>query len=302
MLKHRLIFGPILIVAFLGIVVLNEWIDRDLVLSEWWRDALGGRERLPRGLLLFVVSLVIAPLGALEISNVYRANGILTRSWLTALAAVAGLVLSYAIPADLPTPTALAILSTGMIAVFCLALITLTHGRNVEGVVAGSAAVVLAMVYIGLLLGFYLAIVRWHSAWWIVGIVMTTKMCDSGAYFTGRAIGKHKLIPWLSPGKTWEGLWGGVVTATLFGGLFAWLSALLPEARDHVPLWLGLVCGAVFGVVGQLGDLAMSLFKRDAGLKDSSTIIPGLGGVMDVLDSPLLVAPVAYWMLAGGGA
>jgi phosphatidate cytidylyltransferase len=149
--------------------------------------------------------------------------------------------------------------------------------------------------------GFFLAIRRTHSAWWIVGIILVTKACDSGAYFTGRAIGRHKLIPWLSPGKTWEGLAGGIALATIAGLVMAAASRWLPTAEDHVPLWLGALCGVVFALVGQFGDLAVSLLKRGAGMKDSSSLLPGLGGVLDVLDSPLMVAPVAYWILVVGG-
>jgi phosphatidate cytidylyltransferase len=152
------------------------------------------------------------------------------------------------------------------------------------------------MVYLGFMLGFLLALRRSHSAWIVVGVVVVTKACDTGAYFTGRAIGRHKLIPWLSPGKTWEGLFGGVAASVIVGTALAAASRFLSE-DDHVPLWLGAVCGTVFAVVGQLGDLAVSLFKRGAGIKDSSGILPGLGGVLDVLDSPLMVAPVAYWIL-----
>ena len=104
------------------------------------------------------------------------------------------------------------------------------------------------------------------------------------------------MIAWLSPGKTWEGLAGGVATAVLVGVVLAAASGLL-DRNDRVPLWLGAICGVVFAIVGQLGDLTVSLFKRGAGMKDSSKILPGLGGVLDVLDSPLMVAPVAYWIL-----
>ncbi len=104
------------------------------------------------------------------------------------------------------------------------------------------------------------------------------------------------MIPWLSPGKTWEGLAGGVVAAVAVGVGLATASRWL-EPADRICIWVGAVCGAIFAVVGQLGDLTMSLFKRGAGIKDSSKILPGLGGVLDVMDSPLLVAPVAFWML-----
>ena len=84
----------------------------------------------------------------------------------------------------------------------------------------------------------------------------------------------------------------------LFAGMgFAAMSYWLSEPHDQVPLWIGLACGSVFAIVGLFGDLTVSLFKRGAGLKDSSTVLAGIGGVLDILDSPLMVAPVAYWML-----
>ncbi len=190
-------------------------------------------------------------------------------------------------------------MSTGIIAVFVLSLLVFSRHHNVEGVVAAAGAVVFAMVYLGLMFGFLLALRRSHSAWIIVGVIAVTKACDTGAYFTGRAIGRHKLIPWLSPGKTWEGLAGGVAASVLVGALLAAASSWLEEP-DRVPIWLGAACGVVFALVGQLGDLAASLFKRGADLKDSGAALPGMGGVLDVLDSPLFVAPVAYWMLELG--
>jgi predicted nucleic acid-binding Zn-ribbon protein len=134
-----------------------------------------------------------------------------------------GLILSYSIPTrtavspGTETTTTIAIISTGMMLVFVIALLTFSRHRNVAGVVAAAGAVVFAMVYLGFMLGFLLALRRSHSAWIVVGVIVATKSCDTGAYFTGRAVERHKLIPWLSPGKTWEGLFGGVVVAVLVG-------------------------------------------------------------------------------------
>ena len=290
-------------IILLGIVWVDNWLD-GVELAGMWKELFAQKQHPPRGLVLFGLALIIAPLAARELSAIFRANGIASRTWLTSLAAITGLVLSYSIPtqteatAGTQTITAIAILSTGMIALFVMSLVTFSQGRNVQGVIAAAGAVVFAMIYLGLMMGFFLALRRDHSAWLIVGVIMVTKACDSGAYFTGRAIGRHKMIPWLSPGKTWEGLAGGVVTASVVGVLLALASQWLPDRTDHLPWWLGIVAGVLFAVFGQFGDLAMSLFKRDAGLKDSSTILPGLGGVLDVLDSPLMVAPIAYWLFA----
>jgi len=300
-LRYRLITGPILIVGLLALVMLDNKVD-SMQLHGVWQDLFRGKEHPPRGLVLFLLALGLAPLAAVELSAIFRANGIKTRTWLTTLAIITGLTLSYSIPTrtavtpGTETMTTIAILTTGMIAVFVIAILTFSRDRNVAGVVAAAGAVMFAMVYIGFMLGFLLALRREHSAWIIIGVIAVTKACDTGAYFTGRAFGRHRMIPWLSPGKTWEGLAGGIVTAVAVGIGLAAASRWLGPA-DRIPIWVGAVCGAVFAVVGQLGDLTMSLFKRGAGLKDSSTILPGLGGVLDVLDSPLMVAPVAWWLL-----
>ena len=122
-------------------------------------------------------------------------------------------------------------------------------------------------------------------------VLLCVKFTDIGAFFTGKSIGRHKLIGWLSPGKTWEGLAGGLVVAAAVGAICApWL----PELD-----WIkGALFGAILGLVGQGGDLLESLMKRDADVKDSGGSIPGFGGVLDVIDSPLMAAPVAYLLFS----
>jgi phosphatidate cytidylyltransferase len=116
-------------------------------------------------------------------------------------------------------------------------------------------------------------------------------LCDSAAYFAGRAFGRHKLFPRVSPNKTWEGALAGFAAAVLVFVLFQRLLLPYLSLRDAV------VCGAVVGVFGQIGDLTESLLKRDAGVKDSSSLIPGHGGVLDRFDSLLFVAPLLYFYL-----
>jgi len=296
-LKYRLMTGPILIVLLLGVVLFDTWLDT-ITLTGGWQRVFAGKDHLPRGLALLCLAMILAPLMARELALIVERSGIMARQWLITLAAMTGLILSYSIPMGMDVIDAVAVVATGLIVMFVLSIVTFSSGRNVEGVVAAAGAVMFSMVFLGLMCGFLLALRREHSAWWIVGVVMTTKACDIGAYFTGRAIGRRKLIPWLSPGKTWEGLAGGIVTASIVGTLLAWASVLLPHEHDHVHPAIGAIGGVLFAIVGQFGDLAVSLFKRGAGLKDSSTILPGMGGVLDVLDSPLMVAPVAYWLLS----
>ncbi|MEK6284607.1 MAG: phosphatidate cytidylyltransferase [Acidobacteriota bacterium] len=114
-------------------------------------------------------------------------------------------------------------------------------------------------------------------------------MTDTGAYYTGRAIGRHKLAPRISPGKTIEGAIGGFVMAVVAG----YLCKL--TFFHEIPVVHALALGAAMGVIGQIGDLAESMLKRGAGVKDSGVLLPGHGGMLDRVDSILFCAPVLFY-------
>ena len=114
-------------------------------------------------------------------------------------------------------------------------------------------------------------------------------MTDTGAYYTGRAIGRHKLAPRVSPGKTIEGSVGGFIAAAIAGVVCR--EVFFPE----IPLLHVIALGVIIGIVGPIGDLAESMLKRGAGVKDSGVIFPGHGGMLDRIDSLLFCAPVIYY-------
>ncbi|HEX4795215.1 MAG TPA: phosphatidate cytidylyltransferase, partial [Humisphaera sp.] len=173
--------------------------------------------------------------------------------------------------------------------------------KQTSDAIVRMAGTVLATLYLGGLGWFLMAIRVKHSphfdgsVWMLLMILIVVKSTDIGAYFGGRALGRHKMIPWLSPGKTWEGLFFGVLTA---GGVGAAMGHKLPGHGMAMPPWKGFVFGAIIGAIGQVGDLLESLMKRDAEVKDSGRLIPGFGGVLDVIDSPLFAAPFAYLLLS----
>jgi len=156
-----------------------------------------------------------------------------------------------------------------------------------EGTIRNVSASFFSIIYLGLLCGFILGIRIGWGTWVILHFIFTVKSSDIGAYTLGRLIGKHKLCPTISPGKTWEGLAGAALFAAGVSFVFSHFCGIMPG------LW-AIGFGAVFGVLGQLGDLVESMIKRDAASKDSSSSIPGFGGLLDVIDSPLATAPAAF--------
>jgi len=131
---------------------------------------------------------------------------------------------------------------------------------------------------------------RW-GGYMVISIFATIWICDSAAFHVGSAVGKHKLFPRVSPNKSWEGAVAGLVFAVV--AATAARSLVLP----FLSMTSAIVIGLIVGTIGQLGDLTESLLKRDAGVKDSSTLIPGHGGAFDRFDSVLLVAPCVYLYL-----
>lgn len=165
-------------------------------------------------------------------------------------------------------------------------------------------AELLGVSYVGFLLAM-LAELRWvagpQTGYLALGaLIISAKLGDVGGYTFGRLWGKKKLVPRLSPGKTWMGGFGAIFGASL--GAWLWLQFTPSLFKDSwsAPAWYwSILFGAIIGVVGLVGDLCESLIKRDVGKKDSAELLPGFGGLLDLLDSPLYAGPVAFllWKL-----
>ena len=164
-------------------------------------------------------------------------------------------------------------------------------------ILIGTGVTLLGVIYIAFLGGFLVAtmtgfnasVVPFLSVKLLAFFFITVMSADSGAYFVGRAIGKHKIVPKISPGKSWEGLVGGIVVSCI-GAVVASYS-FFPEL-SIVP---AISLAVVFTVVGFFGDIAESAIKRGAGAKDAASILPGHGGFLDRLDSLLFTAPILYF-------
>lgn len=294
MLHKRVIVGSLLIVSLVLGLWLDGVIDR-LALPGPIADALH-KETFPPGTLLFPVIAALSLIASRELAAMLRHKGINASARASTTAAVIGLVVSTFVPEYWPAVEAAALVATAAVGVLVASMVFHARHCTVEGVIAATGSTLLAFVYLGLLFGFLMAIRRQHEVWIILWVLLVTKSCDIGAYFTGRAIGRHKLIPWLSPGKTWEGLIGGITFASIIGALGAWILGQAGVPASPSPL-VGVLAGVLFALVGHAGDLMASVLKRDAGVKDSGSALPGMGGLIDVLDSALLVFPAAYWLL-----
>ena len=153
------------------------------------------------------------------------------------------------------------------------------------------AILLFALFYISWFLSFFIKIkFLQEGAKLVTFLVLVTKGGDVGAYFIGKYFGKHPLIPRISPYKTKEGAIGGLLTCVVIAVLS---KSFLPEFTYSRLIFLGFL----FGVLGQIGDLAESLFKRDFDAKDSSRALPGLGGMLDTIDSLLFTTPIFYFYL-----
>jgi phosphatidate cytidylyltransferase len=281
-MRTRLLTGIVLIACLLGVA---------------WADARVAPLRIRPGvefdglLFLGIAALLLAPVLAIEFSRMARGAGVRASALVCVLAAVMG-CLSVAGASWAETPRQLALLmALPPLGAVAFAAIAATRGQQVDGIAAACGAAALSYVLIGLSLGCWSALRSDTDAWTLAAVILVVKSSDIGAYFTGHAIGRHKLIPWLSPGKTWEGFVGGVALAAGVGAaLGAW------GALPAITLQAGVALGLVMGFVGPFGDLLESALKRGAGMKDSGRIIPGMGGLFDVLDSLLMAGPVA-WLL-----
>jgi phosphatidate cytidylyltransferase len=260
-------------------------------------------DRAPWYPVLLLLLLVLALAGCAELLNLLGSVARLPE-WFC-YTAVTLLVLANW-PAHLPGPVA-AVGSPWLWVGGALAAVVLTAFvvemagfREPGGSVVRIAVIVWLVSYLGLLPSFF-AQLRWlggaapeEGTAALALAVFVPKCCDIGAYFTGRFLGRHRMTPVLSPKKTWEGAAGGLFAAVLAA---LGIDRLGPAAVLHGNLVYEIGFGFTVGVAGMVGDLAESLIKRDCRQKDASAAVPGFGGVLDVVDSVLFAAPVAYaWL------
>jgi phosphatidate cytidylyltransferase len=125
-------------------------------------------------------------------------------------------------------------------------------------------------------------------------LVAVTKFSDMGAYFVGSRIGRHQMMPHISPSKTWEGFFGSLIFSTAASCL---LIFLMPKHLAWLNLFQGTILGLLIGVAAVVGDLGESILKRSTGVKDSGALLPGIGGMLDLIDSLLFTAPLLYFYL-----
>ncbi len=264
---------------FAGLVLLDGWLDGSLLKGQTPAAVQGT-------ILCFLVALLAIP-ATLELASLAQKNQVYIFK-LAAIPSTLFIVLSFYIfqffhIADFELFFILFVLSGTVLLAFLIQAIRF----GTVGVLKNCSATLFSVLYLGLLCSFVPAIRIDFGPWAFLMFVFTIKCSDIGAYTFGSLFGKHKMSPSISPGKTWEGLAGAIVFASVTGYFFALSCGIMSPTS-------GVVFGAVFAVLGQLGDLAESMLKRDAAAKDSSVRIPGFGGILDVIDSPLATAPAAY--------
>lgn len=300
MLRWRLISAAVIISLLLGTMWLDFW-------QVLWATP---------GAWLMPIMLLVSLLGTEEVLSLLRAKEHQLVGWpvylgnfliplsasLTIVLAMAGRSLSAQFAASYDRWPLAAL--TVVIAFIFLAQMQryVGPGRNIISV----ALAIFTVCYIGVLISFW-ALLRLHAdngrgMLALVSMLVIVKMADTGAFFVGKNLGRHKMTPVLSPGKTWEGAVGGVVVACLVSwAVFHWLGGSLVGATYRRPaIVAALAYGGTLALAGMLGDLAESLLKRDMERKDSSTWLPGLGGVLDIIDAPLLAGPIAWLWWATG--
>jgi len=303
MLSRRLCFGAIIIAVVVGL----SWLDVSIYRYGLAKDIVW----LPKGSILLPTYLVCLVLMTREVLRLLNAAGLkpLTSSvylgtlFIATSCWIANVIQQYNLEvlekttsrggwqwAATASFTALLAVACGIILAFAAEMRRYSHPG---GVMINLAGAVFTFAYLGLLSCFMIQLHMAYGIEAILSLVVVTKMCDSGAYVFGKLFGKYRITPSLSPGKTLEGFIGGFLFAC--AGSWLWFDGVLLYFNQPPTPFLGWVMfGLAVALTGMVGDLAGSLIKRDSHMKDSGHAVPGFGGVLDIFDSLLMAAPVAY--------
>ncbi len=172
------------------------------------------------------------------------------------------------------------------------------YERGDDKAAASFALTLSGILYLGWVGGFLITLRALpNGLGWTLTALPATWLADCGAYYIGSWLGKRKLSPRLSPGKTWAGIFGALIWGTVSGLLLVLLWRAVGFLPTTTPLWQGAVMGLVLAVLTPIGDLFVSLFKRTAGVKDTGNLIPGHGGILDRIDTWIWAALIGYYLV-----
>ena len=278
MVKKRIFFGALMTALFAGIAIFDGWLDGSLTQTTSDNKEIQGTIFC----ILLVLLLSVADLEFARMAFGRQLIVFVPVSVVTIILAATGRYWAQLIESRQ---------SDYLLILFSLALLTSMLFQylrfGISSLLANCGVNSFAFLYFGVLGYFCIAVRVEFGLWPLLMYIFVVKCTDIGAYTAGKLFGKHKFSPNISPGKTWEGMAGGIIFATLVALGFA-------AAFGIMTLPMAIVFGVGFAFIGQLGDLAESLLKRDAQQKDSANIVPSFGGIMDIIDSPLVAAPFAY--------
>jgi len=295
----RLLFATLILLPLVGLLIADFF----------WNGGAPGVWLAPLGLAISLAA-------AAEIVDMLRGKEHDVVAWsvyagitlilVAAFAPLAWQLAGAVYPADCPL-AGMGLPMTAAAAAVALAFVAeMLRYREPGGVIVNVALAMFVIMYIGLLMSFVFKLRMFHDNAWgmaaLVSLAFVAKWSDVGAYACGRLFGRRKLAPLLSPNKTIEGAIGGVAFAAFAAAVFFYgLVPLIVGSDARLPTWWGcLIYGVVIALSGIIGDLSESLLKRDMQRKDSSRWLPGLGGVLDILDSVLMAAPPAYFCWVAG--
>lgn len=278
MLQYRLVFGTLLGLGLVAIVLLDGWLDGSLT-------ANASDDRSPEGLLFLAMVCGLVIMAHMELSAIIRGRQVMVPTLFLTAASVVFCTMPYW--PDIGHMGWGGYACAGLVFTLVVILGYYGLGKGPDGALVGTGVGLFAVLYLGLQCAFVVAIRLAFGVWVLLMYIWVVKGADIGAFTVGRLLGRRKLIPIISPGKTWEGLVGGIGLGVLVAVVFAYVFAIMN-------IWYAIWFGICFAVLGQIGDLSESVIKRDGRIKDTSCLVPGFGGILDLVDSTLVPAPWAY--------
>ena len=278
MLKHRLFFGILMSALFIAVVIFDGWLDGSIT-------ALADDDKPIQGTVFCLLIALLAIPAQLELSKLAAAKNLKIFLPVSIISSILFATNGYLLQFIEIRPEIYLIFLSAFVLFALLLYQYMFH--SISGVLANCGASYFSILYLGLLSGFCVSTRLEFGTWPLLMFIVVVKSADIGAYTIGSMFGRHKFSPKISPGKTWEGMGGAVAFAIIVAIGFA-------ASCDIMSWWFAIIFGACLAFIGQIGDLVESMIKRDAEQKDSANKVPGFGGILDIIDSPLVAAPFGY--------